>query len=450
MKNIVLMLLLCVLGTGNDSTARESIDCGDSVVIIGAGISGAVAAYELSKQGISSLIFDKSEEVGGKCRTYNYNDAYPIDQGPIQIASYYNETRAYMDEFQMASFPSPAPVSANPDNPIDMGFWKFLKLEKYAWEAKKYDEIHADRTAIEKYPELMVTAQEYIEKNNLTELNQLFTIFMHHYGYGKLSEVPIYDLFSILPPEGVQNLIMYKTVGYGKPISLVADGYKKLVERLLEDSKAEIRLGEAVEKMEIDVDQSGMVTLWTQGGQYKAKRVIVTVPPSDHLPIFYSNGSDQQDYQFIKESITQHAYGTTIFSIDQPLASKLFINFGFEENSPTMIGAKFIESETAISYAYGSNAEKKSITRSLLDFYPILKQGSITSILAQEQWDDYYPHPTLESVKKGFYSKLRGLQDRNPQVVYCGSWETFELIERSIRSTHQALKRYFNVPIVSH
>lgn len=50
-------------------------------VVIGAGPAGLGAAYELSKSGIKSLVFDRNESVGGLARTFNY-DGFYFDIGP--------------------------------------------------------------------------------------------------------------------------------------------------------------------------------------------------------------------------------------------------------------------------------------------------------------------------------------------------------------------------------
>ena len=54
------------------------------VVVIGAGISGLLAALALSKEGKSVLILEKEDAVGGVCRSYEVN-GYRIDTGPHAI-----------------------------------------------------------------------------------------------------------------------------------------------------------------------------------------------------------------------------------------------------------------------------------------------------------------------------------------------------------------------------
>lgn len=51
------------------------------VIVIGAGISGLLSALALSKEGKSVLILEKSDYLGGVCRSYEV-DGYQVDTGP--------------------------------------------------------------------------------------------------------------------------------------------------------------------------------------------------------------------------------------------------------------------------------------------------------------------------------------------------------------------------------
>ena len=53
-------------------------------IIIGGGISGILAALALSKEGKKVLLMEKSDVLGGNCRTYEINK-YKVDTGPHAI-----------------------------------------------------------------------------------------------------------------------------------------------------------------------------------------------------------------------------------------------------------------------------------------------------------------------------------------------------------------------------
>ncbi|MDD3190086.1 MAG: NAD(P)/FAD-dependent oxidoreductase [Candidatus Pacebacteria bacterium] len=53
-------------------------------IVVGAGISGILSALALTKEGKSVLVIEKSDQIGGNCRTYEMN-GYKIDTGPHAI-----------------------------------------------------------------------------------------------------------------------------------------------------------------------------------------------------------------------------------------------------------------------------------------------------------------------------------------------------------------------------
>ena len=61
----------------------------NNIYIIGAGPSGLITARELLKKGFNVSIFEKTEYVGGMCRTWKEDD-YLLDTGPhIYHTPYY-------------------------------------------------------------------------------------------------------------------------------------------------------------------------------------------------------------------------------------------------------------------------------------------------------------------------------------------------------------------------
>ena len=60
------------------------MDTGEQVAIIGGGISGLSAAYELSRRGIPFRLFERSDHLGGVIRT-DVIDGFTIDGGPDSL-----------------------------------------------------------------------------------------------------------------------------------------------------------------------------------------------------------------------------------------------------------------------------------------------------------------------------------------------------------------------------
>jgi protoporphyrinogen oxidase len=65
-------------------------------IIIGAGVSGLVAAIEMEKAGFTPLILEATESVGGRLKTDQESDL-PIDHGFQVLLSDYSEAQKYLD-----------------------------------------------------------------------------------------------------------------------------------------------------------------------------------------------------------------------------------------------------------------------------------------------------------------------------------------------------------------
>ena len=67
-----------------------------TIYIIGAGISGLIAAYELEQAGYTPVVLEKSDAVGGRVRTVKKN-GYHLDLGFQVLLSAYPLANKYLD-----------------------------------------------------------------------------------------------------------------------------------------------------------------------------------------------------------------------------------------------------------------------------------------------------------------------------------------------------------------
>lgn len=71
------------------------------IAVIGAGISGLTAAYELQQAGYEVTVFEKEKQVGGRMAT-RVRGEFPFDIGANHLANLYTEMRKYCKEFGIA------------------------------------------------------------------------------------------------------------------------------------------------------------------------------------------------------------------------------------------------------------------------------------------------------------------------------------------------------------
>ncbi len=85
----------------------------NAVVIIGAGMAGLTCAVRLKERGISAVVIDQADDVGGKIRT-DEHEGFLLDRGFQVLLTAYPETRALLnlEALQLASFRSGALVRA--------------------------------------------------------------------------------------------------------------------------------------------------------------------------------------------------------------------------------------------------------------------------------------------------------------------------------------------------
>jgi len=86
----------------------------EEIYIIGAGISGLIAAYELEQEGYRPIIIEQTDEVGGRVRTIHEN-GYALDLGFQVLLSAYPLANKYlnMDKLELNKLESGALVYAS-------------------------------------------------------------------------------------------------------------------------------------------------------------------------------------------------------------------------------------------------------------------------------------------------------------------------------------------------
>jgi len=114
----------------------------DRIAIIGAGISGLAAGYQLTKAGFEPAIFEKDAFVGGRMSSKNL-DGFIIDKAAYTIPATHKNLRRFLKEMEMKGsfFQTPgtySTFSAGKEHQIKLGSKKhFLKSELFSSKSKK-------------------------------------------------------------------------------------------------------------------------------------------------------------------------------------------------------------------------------------------------------------------------------------------------------------------------
>lgn len=69
--------------------------------IIGCGIAGLVAGYELKKLGHNVTLYESSDKVGGRIRTHRFSDGTYAELGAMRIPAHHHSTLHYINELNL-------------------------------------------------------------------------------------------------------------------------------------------------------------------------------------------------------------------------------------------------------------------------------------------------------------------------------------------------------------
>ncbi len=118
-------------GLGSVPAARH----GAEVAIVGAGMAGLVAAYELMKLGLRPVVYEASK-LGGRLRSQRFDGAHGVvaELGgmrfPISSTAFYH----YVDKLGLASLPFPNPLTPASGSTV-------IDLEGETWYARTLDDL---------------------------------------------------------------------------------------------------------------------------------------------------------------------------------------------------------------------------------------------------------------------------------------------------------------------
>ena len=90
-------------GRNGPDVEEQSVD----VIVVGAGLSGLVAAYELVRAGYNVRVLEARNEAGGRARTLRepFDDGLIAETGPARIPPDHDRTLGYIDHFGIKTSP---------------------------------------------------------------------------------------------------------------------------------------------------------------------------------------------------------------------------------------------------------------------------------------------------------------------------------------------------------
>src|SRR5690606_35352668 len=108
------------------------------VAVLGAGMAGLVAAYELASLGHLVTIYEASERISGRAWTHRFDDGQYHELGAMRFPKEHDHTRYYAAKCGL-SFRT---FINHHDEPDSFYFIKGILTEKSAWDTKLLPELN--------------------------------------------------------------------------------------------------------------------------------------------------------------------------------------------------------------------------------------------------------------------------------------------------------------------
>jgi glycine/D-amino acid oxidase-like deaminating enzyme len=389
------------------------------VAIIGAGISGLTLSLFLQKQGISSVILEKADRVGGKAWSVDCEGAM-AELGACYLARDYQEVVALGKEFGVGTRLLTS-SDAEPDSLLGRYYKTTIagrlaqaavvlaNLQRYARRRRKALARFAAKDPAA-CAALAAPGSEWLRSAGCQGLEALFVLLVDRFGYGPMNAVPALYVLRWMTPSLIISAIL-------RDAKLFDAGFGGLAARIAD--KTTVRLESPVTQAARAPD--GRWVLSTPRGDVVAGKVAVACPPTapELLDLF-----DPARRAVLEHDLESTAYGAALVTArnwfdthqracmtagdhrDQLLAAR--------REGPSRSGAAYY-----VGYLYpgaGDRAHVEGVLRQALQ----ARGAELDQVLEVHCPPDYLTRVSREAISAGRYFELEDGQGRN-DVWLCNS-----------------------------
>ncbi|KAF2728726.1 FAD/NAD(P)-binding domain-containing protein [Polyplosphaeria fusca] len=451
------------------------------VCIIGAGPAGLTAASRLEAKGIKSVIFDKQEELGGKCQAY-YDDQgifHPLGAAFFSNASY-PDTVKVIDESGVSIEPFELTLAGSREQ-----FWfnytapngdiqrippltqQFTAL--FLQEIPRY--VALWQTAFAPYSvtsfkkgvpeELTVSGAEWFRANNFTAMPIVLVNPLALYGYGDINIVPALYVLQYITPDILTAFIGRHNVYYTDFHKVWTEWAKKKLCKTPINLAHEIRC----------IDRSGdnPVLRFTRPQKHNnfftweyqtCSRLIFAFPPTiENLERAGLDLTEQE--QDVFKDVGYHNYYSSAIELELPFGVSYIARSPSVTQPPPNDGQPVAvlhldpRNNISTSWSWGPSNEFQSerTARDLLDstmsklnkdprnVTAMAEPFGTCDVLAFRKWD-YFPHFGSEALRCGAYGKLNALQGVK-KSYWASGLNGMETVEWAVRAGIDVVESYF-------
>ena len=459
---LFLSFLLSYLFEWNQPTPKNTRVC-----VVGAGISGLTAAYELHKKGYSNVtVLEKAAQVGGKCATKTVQ-WHPYDLGGHEMLA------GYTDAIQMAEELGALTRTSIPPLVYDRDKKQYLNFKQAATISGKYSlfqvviaslkylflvtftfrNFSKPATGYKDVPaELSVPLHEWLENRKLSALTDILSFVVKVQGYGHFRSTSAAYLVKFM---GFKNWLSLLLSGMGlskKWPRVFTYGMNNVCQRIAA-AIPDVRVNTNILKIERH----------TEGGNLEASQGIKIYLDSQSEPLVFDKliictSLEISNLGFLDLTQTEQAlfeqiqfvrFITTLCEVQGlpggVVASIPFNNINKGEYTGYIKDFDEAPFATFFSIADATMTGKyieEEIDRVLVNLPQYMGQNpKVLRVIEQRDWK-YFPYVASTAIAGGFYDQLESQQGNN-QTYYASSLLSFECVGNCVAYTKRLINNSF-------
>ncbi|KAH6615223.1 hypothetical protein C7974DRAFT_61288 [Boeremia exigua] len=444
------------------------------VCIIGAGPSGLAAAGKLEEKGIKAMIFDKQEEVGGKCQAwYDEQDIFhPLGAAFFSNATYtetikiLNTTNVTSESFALAGaremFRYNYTNGAIEANPALIPQF----LASLSAEIPRYVTLWNQRFRPYSVPnykngtpdEFTVSGSQWFRQNNFTALPILLVNPVALYGYGDINIVPALYILQYFTPDILTAFIGLHEVYY-------MDFHKMFVQ-YSESQLCNTPIKTSAEVRCIDRSGKNPVIKYTEpcDNFYKWRKqecssIIFAFPPN--IENLERAGLDMTEEEYdVFANVSTIQYYSSAVEIGLPFGVSYIANTSSPARPPPNDGEPVAvlrlnqQSNVSVAWSWGpyefqtEEAARRLLIESMSDINKDPRNATAlpepftdSNVKAFRKWD-YFPHFDSQPLRDGAYDKLNRLQGHK-KSYWASGLSGMEIVELAVRGGQDVVESYF-------